>query len=98
MAAVYLRLRGRAHNIRRKVFRDRENPLDYLDDTDIIRKYRLSRPLITNLCRMFQRDLQRSTMRSHAFPVSLQVMIALRFFATGSFQLSQFRCSQYFKS
>jgi len=26
-------------------------------------------------------------MRSHAFPVSLQVMVALRFFATGSFQL-----------
>ena len=69
------------------MFRDRDNPLDYLDDTDIIRKYILSRPLITNLCRMFQRDLQRSTMRSHAFPVSLQVMVALRFFATGSFQL-----------
>ena len=69
------------------MFRDRDNPLDYLDDMDIIRKYILSRPLITNLCRMFQRDLQRSTMRSHAFPVSLQVMVALHFFATGNFQV-----------
>ena len=25
-------------------------------------------------------------MRSHAFPVSLQIMVALRFYATGSFQ------------
>ena len=59
MAAVYVRLRGRAQNIRRnRVFRDRDNPLDYLDDADIIRKYRLSRPLITNLCRMFQRGGQ----------------------------------------
>jgi len=36
---------------------------------------------------MFQHELQRPTMRSHAFPVSLQVMVALRFYATGSFQL-----------
>ncbi|VDI71517.1 Hypothetical predicted protein [Mytilus galloprovincialis] len=36
---------------------------------------------------MFEFDLQRPTRRSRAFPVSLQVMIALRFFATGSFQL-----------
>ena len=66
--------------------RDRGNPLDYTDDADIISKYRLSRPLILNLCQMFQNYLQRPTMRSHAFPVSLQIMVALRFYATGSFQ------------
>ena len=69
------------------MFRDRDNPLDYLDDVDIIRKYRLSRPLIVELCRMFHDDLQRPTMRSKAYPVSFQVMVALRFYATGSFQL-----------
>ena len=85
MAAVYLRLRRRAGNIRRnRIFKDRDN---LLDDVEIIRKYRLSRPLIITLYRMFQHDLQRSTMRSHAFPVSLQVMVALRFYATRSFQL-----------
>ena len=72
MAAVYLRLRRRAGNVRRnRIFRDRDNPLHYLDDVEIICKYRLSRPLIITLCRMFQHDLQRLTMRSHAFPVSL---------------------------
>ena len=88
MAAVYLRLRRRAGNVRRnRIFRDRDNPLDYLDDVEIIHKYRLSRPLIITLCRMFQNYLHRPTMRSHAFTISLQVMVALRFYASGSFQL-----------
>ena len=77
MAAIYVFLRRRRQNIRRnRVFRDRDNPLDYTDDADIISKYRLSRPLILNLCQMFQNDLQRPTMRFHAFPVSLQIMVA----------------------
>jgi hypothetical protein len=59
---------------------DYDNPLDYLDDHDIIRKYRLSRPLILDLCRMFEIDLQRPTRRSRAFPVSIQIMVELRFF------------------
>lgn len=43
MAAVYLRLRGRAHNIRRnRVFRDRDNPLDYLDDKDVAFKNKIN--------------------------------------------------------
>ncbi|VDI29494.1 Hypothetical predicted protein [Mytilus galloprovincialis] len=88
MAAAYIRLRRRAYNIRRnRLIRDYDNPLDYLDDYDIVRKYRLSGPLIIDLCRMFGNDLKRPTMRSRAFPVSLQIMVALRFYSTGSFQL-----------
>jgi hypothetical protein len=65
---------------------DYDNPLDYLDDHDIIRKYRLSRPLKLDLCRMFEIELQRPTRKSRFFPVSIQIMIALRIFTTGSFQ------------
>jgi hypothetical protein len=35
---------------------------------------------------MFEIELQRPTRRSRAFPVSIQIMVELRFFATGSFQ------------
>jgi hypothetical protein len=35
---------------------------------------------------MFEIEIQRPTRRSRAFPVSIQIMVALRFFATGSFQ------------
>ncbi|XP_062579744.1 putative nuclease HARBI1 [Saccostrea cucullata] len=86
MAAPML-LARRNRRIRREIlFRDIDNPLDYLDDDAIIRRYRLSRPIIHDLCEQFQNELQRPTMRSHALPVSLQVMVALRFYATGSFQ------------
>lgn len=88
MAAVYMHIRQRAENVRRnRVFRDRNNPLDYMDDDQIVRRYRLSRPLILELCRMFENDLARPTARSRAFPVSFQIMVALRFYATGSFQM-----------
>jgi hypothetical protein len=49
--SIYVFLRRRRQNIRRsRVFRDRDNPLDYTDDADIISEYMLSRPLILNLC------------------------------------------------
>ena len=43
--------------------------------------------MIIDICRMIEFDLQRPTRRSRAFPVSFQVMVALRFLATGNFQL-----------
>jgi hypothetical protein len=88
MAVVYHRfVRRRDQNFRRKrVFKDVDNPIDYLDDNDIIAKYRLPRYLIFDLCRRFDGDLKRPTLRSRSLSVSLQVMTALRFYATGSFQ------------
>ena len=60
-----------------RVFRDRTQPLDSLDDDELVSRYRLSRHCIVDLC-----DLERSTIRSNALSVS----VALRYFATGSFQ------------
>jgi hypothetical protein len=85
MAAAMM-LRRRAQRKRERIFRDFTNPLDYLDKDAILSKYRLSRPLIFSLCNIVSDRLQRPTTRSRALPVSLQVMIALRFYATGSFQ------------
>ncbi|VDI77033.1 Hypothetical predicted protein [Mytilus galloprovincialis] len=87
-AVVFMHLRRQQQNIRRnRIFRDPYNPLDSFDYTEIVRKYRLSRPMIIDICRMFKFDLQKPTRRSRAFPASLQVMVASRFFATGSFRL-----------
>jgi hypothetical protein len=41
-----------------------------------VRKHRFSRLLIPYLCRMFQNDMQRSTIESHAFHISLQFIVA----------------------
>ena len=68
-------------------FRDIDNPIDYLDDDDIIAKYRLSRFVIFDLFRRFDGDLKRPTLRSRSLSVSFQLLTALRFNATGSFQV-----------
>lgn len=82
-----------AHNIRRRrrnnippVIRDRRNPLDFMDDDGLIRKYRMDRNSIFEICDVLERDLARPTRRSGALPVSLQVIVALRYYATGSCQ------------
>lgn len=62
---------------RGRVFRVIDNPLDYLDDEAIVRRYynRLSSFLIHDLC------VQSSILKARAFPVSIQqVMVALRLY------------------
>ena len=71
---------------RQRIFRDRNNPLDYLPEEDSIQKYRLTRKLILQVCVMVRDDIDRPTNRSSPLSVSLQVMVALRFYATGTFQ------------
>ena len=87
MAAVFLYLRNQ--NRRRRVprvFRDRRNPLDFLSDEEIRMQYRLTRICILELCALLQNELERPTRRCFSLPVSLQVLIALRYLASGSFQ------------
>ena len=77
LAVVYYHFRRRRGQYlrRERAFRDKDNPIDYLDD-DIIRF------VIFDLCRRFYGDLKRPTLRSR----SLQVTTALRFYAKGGFQ------------
>ena len=82
MAYLFILQRQRVH----RVFRDRQNPLDYMGDEELMNKYRLPREKIFDLCDLLQEDLERPTNRSHALPVSLQILIALRYFGTGTFQ------------
>ena len=87
MAAVYLFVQN--HHRRRqvqRVFRDRTNPLDFMTDQQLISHYRLHRESILYLCEILNLDLQRPTIRSCALPVSLQIMTALSYYATGTFQ------------
>ena len=69
-----------------RVFRDRTQPLDCMDDDELISRYRMPRMCITELCDLLATELQRTTARSCALPVSTQVLVALRFYATGSMQ------------
>jgi hypothetical protein len=57
-----------------------------MDDDNLVKNYRLDRHLILELCAEIGQGLERPTRRNHLLPVSLQVLIALRYYATGSFQ------------
>lgn len=85
MAAAYVCIQRRRKIRTAHIWRDYDNPLDYLDDESIVRKDRLTRPIIHNLYAILQNDLQWPTTRSRALPVSLQIMMALRFYASDSF-------------
>ena len=69
-----------------RIYRDRTQPLDIFDDAELIRRYRLPRHCIIQLCDELIADLERPTMRSHALSVTSQIFTALQFYATGTFQ------------
>jgi hypothetical protein len=77
---------GRRALRRERVFRDRTKPLDIYDDFELIDKYRFSRQSIMLICDMLQDDLESSTFRNRALIPNMKVFVALRFYASGSFQ------------
>ncbi|KAL2099465.1 hypothetical protein ACEWY4_005945 [Coilia grayii] len=61
------------------------NPLEVLPDEAIIRKFRLSRGQIMELLGVVHPHLVRRTRRSFALTPAVQLLAALRFYATGSY-------------
>ena len=74
------------HAMRReRSFCDRSDPLDAMSDEELISKYRLNRECIFNLVEELN-DLKSPMRRNYALLSYLQVLTALRFYGTGSFQ------------
>ena len=63
-------------------------PLDFMDDDELVHRYWLPRERIVELCQLLVAQLKWSTAtaRSSALTVSMQVLATLRFYATGSMQ------------
>lgn len=70
---------------RERVLRDPINPLD-IPENDIFDRFRFPRHLIMDIAALLRPLLIRPTRRSRALPSEIQVCIALRYYATGSFQ------------
>ena len=81
-----LLLYAQRHMRRERIFRDRQNPLDFMPDEDLMQKYRLPRDRIIHVCGLVDDNLYHRTRRNHALSVSLQVLVALRYYAVGGFQ------------
>uniref|UniRef100_A0A667ZBL6 DDE Tnp4 domain-containing protein n=1 Tax=Myripristis murdjan TaxID=586833 RepID=A0A667ZBL6_9TELE len=69
-----------------RVLRERLNPLDKYDDIGLYSRFRFPRAEIQRITDLLAADLQHHTDRNGALSPSLQVCLALRYFATGSFQ------------
>ena len=69
---------------RERVFRDRQDPLA-LPHREMVERYRFSREGILQILGLVGATLEHPTRRSHSLPAILQLCVALRFFATGTF-------------
>ena len=66
-------------------FRQHEIYLDEFSDEELRSRYRFGRESIEFLTEILEKDLPRETKRNHALSPTLQILVALRFFASGSF-------------
>ena len=64
---------------------DRENPLEMMPETEIFKRFRFRPDTILFIVRLLEPILKRDTLRSCALPPLLQVLVTLRFLATGGF-------------
>lgn len=71
---------------RPRVFRDRSNPLEDLEEEEIFERYRFRPETILYLIGLLP-DLSRPTRRNCPLPPLLQVLLCLRFLASGAMHL-----------
>uniref|UniRef100_A0A914UIY3 Putative nuclease HARBI1 n=1 Tax=Plectus sambesii TaxID=2011161 RepID=A0A914UIY3_9BILA len=69
-----------------KKYRALIDPFDIFDDDEIMARYRFDKATIGYLEQLLAPDLERATKRGRALPVRTQVLVALRYYATGTFQ------------
>ncbi|XP_068719450.1 putative nuclease HARBI1 [Montipora capricornis] len=71
--------------VRVRKFRQHEIYLDEFSYEELRSRYRFGGESIEFLTEILEKDLQRETKRNHALSPTLQILVALRFFASGSF-------------
>ena len=70
-----------------RALRDRINPFEEFTDEEFKNRYRLYKETALSLVNLIADELQLSTTKNKFVPPLLQVAIAMRFYATGNFQI-----------
>ena len=83
---MYLQRRRRRAIHRNRIFRDRTHPLEVFSDTKVFKKFRFHRQAIQDLVDSVSDDLEYVLPRKGSLPPVLQVLLTLRYYATGAFQ------------
>ncbi|CAH3196794.1 unnamed protein product, partial [Porites evermanni] len=73
-------------NVRIRHLRDRFSPLEEYHNEDFCLHFHLQRDSVIDLVKILEKDLQHQTRRGLPLTPMQQVLIALRFYATGTFQ------------
>ena len=71
---------------RARTFKQRLQPTEIYSDRELVIKYRFNREGIEYVTDLIRDDVLRSTRRNHSLTATQVVCIALRFYASGSFQ------------
>ena len=84
----YRQLRNYANrrNIRIRHLRDRFNPLEEYHNEDFRLRFRFRKDSVIDLAKILEKDLQHRTRRGLPLTPMQQMLIVLRFYATGTFQ------------
>jgi len=74
-------------NPARKICRDRTNPFEVYSDQEFKERFRFNKHTTELLLDLIRADIDHGSQRNCYIPPILQITVALRFFATGQFQL-----------
>jgi nuclease HARBI1 len=85
MLLLPLRILARRQLRRERQFRVRTDPFDVLDDEVFYNRFRFTKAAVLDLARCLHDSLSRSNRRWYTLTVPEQLLICLRFYATGTF-------------
>ena len=64
-----------------RIFKDWLNPLEQMPNEDCVMTFQLNKQTINYICWLVNNDLKRSTKRSNALTVAVQICASLNFLA-----------------
>jgi hypothetical protein len=68
-----------------RFIRDRENPFELQDDVEFKKRFRLNKTTLMKLVHLIGNAIEPRTRRNKSLDARAQILITLRFYATGGF-------------
>ena len=83
-----LQRQNRVAQIPLRRLRDRENPLEHYSEVQFKKRFHMHKATVVFVANLIEKDINSPLRRGIRLPSTIQLLIALRFYCTGMFQLS----------